>query len=450
VYIATGRKIDDLGVGDVPVRYDKDGSVNQLSVLDDTTYNNDYTTPTAGVMPQADFVEPHAGYLFCASVREDTDGTTQQDLPSRLRWSHPDSPEDWAELDYLDIEIGGGRITGLMSFDDHLLIFKTDSMWALYGYNSDSWQLIQVSKSIGIPSPTAMARAPIGAFFYSASGRGDVYFYQGEGVQRISDKIEEPIEDIPSNKYTDVWMGWVTDRLLISIPWVAEWDPAPTGTVETSILAYDPYTGNGSWEMHRPAKGNVGPIIERADSLSEPSMLVLYGDAVDACLVQLGAVDSAYDLIDDQVTPNPFPTRYATNWKFADSPDLRKHWLRPRYVIRNPTQEVTILIEVFKDYNETEARRAHQLTITGANVYYWRDLGAAAPEGDGFDWAPATDPADEGVWAGATRGGRLVRGKSFGVARAVQVVFSTAPATPGQEWGIDAVILKHNDRRFTT
>ena len=455
-YIATGRKIEDLAPGAASGKYEQDGTDTLLPALGTGTYNDDYTTPTLpdvdGVMPRADFVEAHAGYLFCASVRED-EGSGVVDMPNRLRWSHPNSPEDWAKQDYLDIKIGGGRITGLMSFQDHLLIFKTDSMWALFGYDSESWQLIKVAPSIGIPSPTAMARSPIGAFFYSISGRGDIYVYRGgaEMPQRISENIESVIEGIPSNRYIDVWMGWVGDRLLVSVPYIAVWDPMGGDILQdNSLFSFDPYVGDGAWEMNRPAKGNVGPIIERSDSLAELSLVVLFGTDVDAVLAQVAAIDDPYDLIDDQVTPQPFPTRYATNWKFAGKPDLRKHWMRPRYVVRNPLKEVAIRVEVYKDYEEGEPRRTHQVTITADGQYFWRDLGADAPEGDGFDWAPASDPSREGVWAGQTLGGRLIRGKSFGVARSVQVVFSTAPAALGAQWGIDAVILKHIDRRFTT
>jgi len=424
----------------------------QLNVLGIGNYNDDYTTPVGGVMPQADLVEPHAGYLFCASIREDTDGTSQKDLPSRLRWSHPDSPEDWATLDFIDIEVGGGRITGLLSFQDHLLIFKTDSMWALYGYDSDSWQLIKISPSIGIPSPTAMARTPVGAFCYSITGRGDIYVYTGEGKPtRISDNIETVIEDIPQSRYIDVFMGWVEDRLLVSVPWVAEWDPTGGNSSEnSSLFSFDPYIGGGAWEMHRPAKGDIGPIIERSDSLAEPSLVVLYGPTVEACLLQVGIIDNPADVIDDQITPIPFQTRYATNWKFAGTPELRKHWMRPRYIVRNPQSAVTILVEVFRDYDESEPRRTHQLNIDADGAYFWRDGGFDDPAGDGFDWEPTVPPGRGGVWAGSTRGGRIIRGKSFGVARSVQVVFSTAPAALGTIWGIDAVVLKHIDRRFTT
>ena len=454
VYIATGRKINDLGVGDVPIRYDQGGTVVQLSVLGWGAYNDDYTVPDAEppAMPQADLVEAHAGYLFCASIRENTDGTSQKDFPSRLRWSHPNQPEAWAPLDFIDIEVGGGRITGLLSFQDHLLIFKTDSMWALYGYDSDSWQLVKITPSIGIPSPTAMARTPIGAFFYSVSGRGDIYQYTGEGLpRRISENIETPIEDIPTGRYIDVFMGWADDRLLVSVPWVADWDPVGgLSSINSSLFAYDPYTGNGAWEMIRPSKGDVGPIIERSDSLAEASLVAVKGAGIDACLLQVGVIDDAYDLIDDQVTPIPFKTRYATNWKFAGTPELRKHWMRPRYIIRNTKQTVTILVEVFRDYEESDPQRTHQLTINGRGGYVWRDLGFDDPAGDGFDWEPTNPAGRGGVWSGAARGGSIVRGKSFGVARSVQVVFSTAPATQGEQWGIDAVILKHIDRRFST
>ena len=454
-YIATGRKVDDLIAGDVPIKYSQGGSVNQLTVLGVGTYNDDYTIPVGGVMPQADYTEPHAGYLFCASVREDEDGGGVADYPSRLRWSHPNSPEDWAKADFIDIEVGGGRITGLMSYQDHLLIFKTDSLWALYGYDSDSWQLIKVSPSIGTPSPTATARSPIGCFFYSASGRGDIYRYDGDGLQRISENIEQVVEEVPTNRYKDVWMGWASDVLLVSLPWIAYWDPlGGVSSVNNSLFMWDPYTGNGSWEMHRPAKGNIGPIIERSDSLFEPSLLVLFGSDVEACLLQIGAVDAPNDFIDDLTTPTPFPTRYATNWKFAGTPELRKHWMRPRYIIRNPTTSVAILVQIYRDYDESAARRNHQLLIEADGTYFWRDLGYDDPAGDGFDWAQddgETTPAGRGgVWSGSTKGGRIIRGKSFGIARSVQVAFSTAPLTPGKEWGIDAVVLKHIDRRFTT
>lgn len=453
VYIATGRGVTAVDAGGSGWRRAQDGTLTQLAVLTYLNFNDDYTVPDAQApaMPKADHIEAHAGYLFAACIREDTDGSGEQDYPSRLRWSHPSTPDAWAKDDYLDIEIGGGRITGLMSFQDHLLIFKTDSVWAMYGYDINSWQLIKMSRAIGVPSPTAVARSPIGVFMYSASGNGDVYLYNGGQPERISDNIEEALEAFPSDRIVDVWLSWSQDVLAMSVPWIAPWDPiGGTSATSSSLLVFDPYTNNGSWRMHRPAKGNVGPIVQRSDSLADQALGVLYGDDVDACLIKFGAVEAAADIIDDLVTETPFQTRYATNWKFAGTPELRKHWHRPRFIVRSPLEPFTLLFEIYRDYDESEPRRVFQLSMDSEGIYYWRDLGADDPSGDGFDWEP-TDPAGRGgVWAGKTQGGRIVRGLSFGIARSVQIVISTAPATPGKSWGIDAVVLKHRDRRFTT
>jgi hypothetical protein len=450
IYIATGRKVDAFMSSEKPIRYNKDGTVTALEPTGLTTYNDDYTIPVSGVMPQCDFVEPHAGYLFAASIRENATGSVT-DYPNRLRWSHPDSAEDWASLDFLDIEVGGGRITGLQTFRDHLLIFKTNSIWALYGYDSDSWQLVSVSESIGTQTPTAVASTPMGVVFFCTCGTGSIHLYQGDEPKRISDNIQECAEGVPTDRLDDIWMGWATDRLLVSLPWVADWDPSG-GTTATgsSLFTWDPYNGDsGAWEMHRPAKGSVGPIMGRFDSTINRSLVTLYGADVPACLLQLHAVDAAHDFIDDMTTPMPFKTRYATNWKFAETPELRKHWMRPRFIVRTPPSDVTLLVEVYRDYDEAEPQRAFQLNISASGEYYWRDLGYDDPAGKGFDWEP-TAVGRGGLWSGSARGGIIVRGKSFGIGRSVQVVFGTSPASIGQEWGLDAVILKYIVRRFTT
>jgi hypothetical protein len=451
VYIATGRKVDVLGAGERPVRYNKAGTTTVLQPTGLSTYNDNYAIPVRGVMPQCDFLQPHAGYLFAASMQENFDGTTE-DYPSRLRWSHPNSAEDWARQDFLDIEIGGGRITGLSVFQDHLLIFKTNSIWALYGYDSESWQLVQVSETIGTTATTAITATPGGVFFYCTCGRGSIHVYRGEKPERISDNIEEVVQNLPADRVNDVWMNWATDRLLVSLPWISDWDPmGGSSATSSSLFTWDPFVNErGAWEMHRPAKGSIGPIMGRFDSTADRSLVVLYGATVQSCLLQLDGVDGASDIVDDMETQTPFLTRYATNWKFGETPELRKHWMRPRFILRVPRADFTMLVEVFRDYDEVEPKRTFQLQVTAEGRYFWRDLGFDDPAGDGFDWSP-TDPAGRGgIWSGDNRGGFILRGKSFGISRSVQVVFGTSPASVGQEWGLDAVILKYIDRRFTT
>ena len=67
------------------------------------------TSPRSTVSPpQAELVEAHSGYLFAANIEEDG-----VDHPNRIRWSHPTSPDDWAQADFIDIDIGGNHITAL-------------------------------------------------------------------------------------------------------------------------------------------------------------------------------------------------------------------------------------------------------------------------------------------------------------------------------------------------
>lgn len=440
VYIATGAQVD--AVGGTPVLWTA-GAPTPLFAAGTGRWNEDFAVPVGGVMPQAELCEPHSGYLFAANTKED--GTPH---PSRLRWSHPTQPGDWSQLDFIDIEAGGGRITGLRSYSDHLLIFKTDSMWALYGYDSESWQLIKKSRSIGVPSPTAIARSPSALYFYSGSGRGGIYGYGGDEPVSISEPLRTVITGVIH--HTNVWLGWVANRLLCNLPWIASTttaSPIGTGnTSDTTMFAFDPEIGEGgAWEAHRPAQGSLGPIIEESDISDDFPLAVLFRDPDDrACLLRLGSLSQAYDIHDALPTPLPFDVYYTTNWKDHGWPELRKSWRRPRFIIRNPTDPFSLRVESYRDYDTSAPRRIGILTIPASGRPFWRDLGAADPAGDGFDWDDGT------LWAGSTEGSRIERGSSFGHCRALQLRISPTTNSLGKTWGVDAIILKVIARRFTT
>src|SRR6188768_1962239 len=204
LYIAAGTnqtvKVDALGTG---------------VAVDDAypTFNDDYTTPVHGKMPVCSLIESHLNYMFCAVTVE---GTVQ---PNRLRWSHPDSPDDWHTDDVLDILTGGGRITALKSFRDHLIVFKESSVWALYGYDSSSWQLVRLSDRAGTIGPPAVAQSEGAIFFYSPTVRSSIFAYDGEATESISFKIQPVMDAIVDSE--DVWLGWVGRSLWMSLPWMS-------------------------------------------------------------------------------------------------------------------------------------------------------------------------------------------------------------------------------------
>ncbi len=393
----------------------------------DNNWNDDYTIPVGGVMPRAEYVTTHSGYSFVAYTNED------QTFPNRLRWSHPNDPEDWAYLDKIDINIGGGRITGLMSFRDHLLIFKTDSMWALYGYNTDSWQLIKVSLSIGAPSPAAITRSETAVFFYGSADRSGIYAYAGGEPINIDEKLRTMLERI--TRFDDVFVGWVGHRLWVSIPDISTNRPS-------QAYIFDPEIGEGAWVRHQAAIGSITCIVDRSDVETNYPLAVLKGDSGISNFVLLDNIEDAVDEIEDGVL-SPFVAEYRTGWKYAGMQEVRKSWRRARFIVNRGAADVDIVVDSFRDYDSVALQRSGTISIIQTGTAFWSES-EGNPNPLGFNWDDGTK------WQAKVDGTAIVRSPSFGIARALQLRFRTGPATPGRAWGIDSVTLKYLTRRFTT
>ena len=455
-------------------------------------YNDDYTTPTGGDMPRCEHVEPHGSYLFVASVDEliDINGTGAGLQRSRLRWSHPSEQEDWATNDYIDIEIGGGTITGLMSFRDHLLIFKTDSIWRLYGYDSTSFQLEKVSRSIGVPTPSAVTRSETAVYFYSASQRGGIYAYDGGSPVELSWNITEVLEDVTNTEYPNVWLGWAGRRLWCSLPY----DEGGSTGIQ-AVFVFDPEVGNGSWVRHSTPDGNLTCIIEGSDVEANYPLAVVDGTSGTSAIVQLDKIDDAYDSVlplsgyayflsdsdgnrlvestpsvpatdvylieSDSYLPGAgFETMYRTRWLNAGWPERRKSWRRPRFAVAQQNQGVEINVATNWNYRENEPRRQHVLSVEPQGAVSWRSGGYTPGSDDGgFDWTVDGVSPPGAMWgASGAAGSELERAPrsgggglgGLGVARSVQLEFTTSPLTPARKWGVNAMFLKYKTRRYTT
>lgn len=414
-------------------------------------YNDDYTTPDAigsGAFPRCDFVETHSGYVFAAYIKENPDPsspTTPAVQPNRIRWSHPSQPENWATLDYIDINAGGGKITGLRSFQDHLLIFKTDSVWALYGYDSDSWQLVRVSATAGAPSTTAITSSESAVYFYSTSTNGGIYAYTGGSPTLISEPLRTIHDQITPTGYEDIWLGWIGKRLWCSLPWLADGWTAGSQTV----FVFDPLVGNGAWVVYQPAAGNVTCIVEGSDIYTQYPLVALVVDDA-ACLMQVDYADDANDRIVEALTAEPFDAFYVTGWQHAGWPERRKSWRRPRFIMERVSEAVEVDLNTYFDYNEAAAMRSHTIRVNADGTAFWRLNGSS--DSGGFDWGDGT------LWgASGPEGSTIERAaqasatlSGLGVNRAIQMRFSTNSNYLGKAWGINAMTLKYILRRFTT
>ena len=419
------------------------GTPTSLTAGGTATWNDDTTMPKGGVAPQAEVNEIHSGYMFAANTQED--GLAH---PNRLRWSHPNIAEDWASSDFIDIPVGGSQITGLMSYEDHLLIFKNDSMWALYGYGSESWQLVQKDTNIGAVSPQGISRNESAVFFFSASDRGGIYAYGGERAAEISTQLRRAFFEILHPEL--VWVGWIGRKLYVTLPWNYK---GPTED-NAGVFVLDPTVGDGAWTFYHSTIGSIGPIVAHSGVDSQPFPMGVIRSPDTACVVQLMKIDDAYDRImqdhvlgyDDGVivTENdaeivltgefnkePFDTVYRTPWVTGDWPTRKKSWRRPDFVCRETGFTHALAVRSYRDYEETQPKRQYDLQVPST--------GASARWG-AFTWGDGT------VWGSSKSGASIRRGSSFGMCRALQL--RVAGNTPRHKWGVDAIILKIVLRRF--
>jgi hypothetical protein len=447
------------------VRVNRAGAV---TVLDPDGWS-EVDAPTLNVMPQAEYVCGHASYLFIAGTVEA--GVNRH---ARVRWSHPNRPDAWRETDFLDIDTGGGRITGIMSFRDHLLIFKTNSMWALYGYDEDSWQLIKVSISVGCPSITAATRNEQAAFFFSASDRGGIYAYSGDAPTYISEQLRPAFEDIIA--FENVFVSWAGRRLWAGVPWTKT---VGSTTDLSTCFVFDPDVGGGAWTMYRSEYGAIAPVIDGSDVNARYPLAALWSPNA-AVMVTVDAIEDAYDLIldpyvlgttppdddpgylvtslDEEIeltgamfTGQPFESYYRTRWLHAGWPDRKKSWRRPTFICREVAVDTELLVESYRDYDETTVHRTRTLKVRTKGGAYWTEGGYVDHDIGGFDWKELgrASPDERGAdWGAAVAGSRMIRGGSMGLARSVQMRVRASPASPRQRWGVDGIVAKYVMRRF--
>jgi hypothetical protein len=134
------------------------------------------------------------------------------------------------------------------------------------------------------------------------------------------------------------------------------------------------------WTLFRAGKGSLGPVIEGADVGGGLPLAVYWGEeTTNRCLLKLEAIPNAYDEIDEGGAITPWPAGYTTGWKHLGWPELRKSWRRPRFIVRSQTDDIGLRIESFRDYDESNPIRVHQLFSAQGGTPYWRGTMDSGP-----------------------------------------------------------------------
>jgi hypothetical protein len=427
------------GVTSTPFRVLGAGLGEAMAVAETGTWQNDYTTPSeTPSFPRSDLCASHSGYVFVASTREDS-----VDHPNRIRWSHPNDPTNWHENDFIDILEGGARITALQSFQDHLLIFKAQSVWALYGYDRDSWQLVEITRASGAASQQLVARSD--TVLYYMSWPIGVFAYNGSGVPApVSDQLKPEFQRVASIGIgatpNDAWLGWVNQKLWVTFP-------------QVGVFVMDPSLNGGAWTKHAAADGGLlGPYLSSGVGGGEHFALACHQDL--PTVVEIDKITRGYDELEaddllstpggtqiitpderrlqaaDGDAPRLFESFYVTRWIDAGFPTSKKSWRRPDFIVKEFGDDYSLSVSVFRDFEEASPKRVSTVVV---------DAGGTGPKWGEFDWGDGTQ------WGEAPQGARIERGSGIGLARTVQLKIA---GTPGKPWGVDAIVMKFVPRRF--
>ena len=317
LYIATG--VDT-------VAYKWDGTTKTaLTANGAGVWQESYATPVLPSIyfPKAKHAITHAGKIFVANTKED--GVAR---PNIIRWPHPNNPGNWASNDFIEINDGGSAITGLAVYAGHLLVFKRDAVFAVFGYDSDTFQVVEISRTVGAATPHAITTTERGVYFFSYPE--GLMYYDGKSLRDIFEPIRPAIinSDINANIATQVFVNNINRRIWVSVPY----SQTAEETVATTAFVFDPTIGNGAWLMFSTADNRA--LNGGCDFIEQSAGLVKHL-GVHSSQPYVLAVDgytNGYDNITG--TEYQFTSRYRTRWIDGGSYSQKKMFRRPEVVVK--------------------------------------------------------------------------------------------------------------------
>jgi hypothetical protein len=378
------------------------------------------TTPTSAErkMPTAEYIYVHANKMFAANTIENT-----VLYPNRLRWSLENAPENWASADYIDINGGGNGITGLAVVNGNLVIFKPRAIYVLFGYDSDTFQLVEISTELGVHSKQQIAQTENGVYFY-VRNKG-IYFYNGSSVQYMFDNLEPMFSNsyVNNSVNDEITLSYVGKRIWLSLPYT---ESAGSVSHATINFVLDPGINDGVYTAfkHHDGSGLIGGC-EWVDGTQNDYSLMLHPTQPYVIKVDL------YDEYNDSTSNTlvPFSSYYRTKWQDGGNYVTKKMWRRPDFVIKESAIPSNIGVTVFHDYAEGDSTARRQFSIT------------QSPVATGMLWGSGIWGS---LWSSGTVSSIVKTGSNLGLARTVQIEF-TGPL--GQAWGINSIGYKYQSRR---
>jgi len=379
------------------------------------------SSPTTGFMPKAEHNIVHANKMFVANTYEN--GVA---YPDRVRWSHDGVPESWVDHEYIDFKGGGSGVNGLAVVQGQLVVFKDNAIYLLVGTESDNFNVVELTTTLGCASRNSIAVSEQGVYFYSPSE--GLFHYDGSAIRDIFDSLRPMIDNKELSPLNTEPFGvsYVGRRVWLSLPY----DPDGLATSPTASFVYDPSIGSRGAYMKfatHDGKGVIGGI-NWTNSNNENFRLFIH--PTQAYVLKVDMYKEEEDNIDGTATG--FSSYYRTGWIDGRTYAQKKMFRRPDIAFKQVDTQRTINVKVFHNYEESTGSERKQFNVI---------LGAS---GTGMQWG--VDNWGGGLWGKKSVGVQVLNGSNLGFARSVQLLFT---GQISKDWGFDSIAIKYNNRKMT-
>ena len=404
------------------------------------------TLGSAGNMPKAQYIAVWNNFVWLGATYE---GAATK---YRVRWSNIDTAETWTASDYVDVNKGeaGDYITGLVPHGDRLLVFKTNSIYAIFGFDSDSFQVTTLTQRIGSVPLSSPISTPYGVFFWNS--HDGIYLYDGERFTWLFSRLQPAIDDGRIGFTNPPQLTWGNNKLYVSVDWVLG-----GSTTVRRTLVYDPSLGQqGAWTLSdisagplhtlRPPNGDpvvvAGAVAQSSATAGAPVVItgsVVHVDDEDDRVVDTYEYDSGAD-VDLHIA-----SHFRTPWVEGKNAIVKKRWGKPR-MITLARSSITLGVQVYKDYDTAQASKRFDVEIAG------RTSSAVWGVNDAdLDWVFETGEigASVGYWAADAESmvADIKRLPTLGTAKAVSMRID-GPTVTNNSWEVNALAFTYTPRRM--
>lgn len=244
-----------------------------------------------------------------------------------------DDETSWPAANHLNIgDQQGGTVTGLVSWRDYILIFKTTSGWSFLGDIGGGGQLVQFTGR-GCVAPQTLQVTPYGVIFLD---RGGLFITDGQAVEELT----KPIRPIFASRttqfvYPDAVGRWFERRQQY---WL-KLDPEDAGGYilhRVEIYSDNPLNDTRSrvvwiWSEHSYLPMAVGATW---DSENDEGQFTVGDDSGTVWYVDSGTQDDGED----------YETKIQTASRILDAEDLRTGRVTKTRILHRATDEINVAL----------------------------------------------------------------------------------------------------------